>query len=419
MKLTREQIDAQLAEVEMMMQDPKLKEQDMVYRINKSLPSQMIHGFGNTAGNFIGSSANVLSGGAIPYEPIKTGEGMAYDVTSLATEIAPYLIPQAAIGRIGTAGAIGGLTNRENPNAGAAEGALWGFAGEALGPAVKGAGSLVKNKIIEPLSLDKFSKDISEMIKKNYEVAQEKAWGAVGPVLNKFGKEPLAEVGVYGETRDLGSMAFNEFHKANKKMFTADEVKLQQLFEKDPTIENAQKLISKIGVDERRIAHSMDPAKEEKMQVYREAKNLLRDGVKGKMDKLSPGFSQQYDMANKSFAQNVGPYLGGGPVTSAAAGNVERAPDIYSNIMEQSKSNIKGYPGIGAEHELLKELTPMLEKKLGFSQMVPQGAREITPVLGTPLSREYIYSTLNKRHDQINPLLRALIQSQNIPGAPK
>jgi len=415
MKLSPQEIamkQARLAELEQMKSNPALEQEDLLWNIEKSIGVQGVLGFGNAIGNQIGKAANTLSGGAIPHKPLVSGEGPVYEAGAMAGEVAPYLIPGTAAGRVGLSTVGGALTSDKGVQQGGVEGALFGLGGEAAGPAIKGAGSLIRNKVIEPLTLDKKAIEMSNLIKETYEKAKESAWGTVKPMFEKWNKEPLLKTGPYGET--IGNRGFSSataLFEEKKDLFTPDAKRLKKEFDRNPNIENAQALVEKLGIDERKISRSGDAAKELKESTYKEAKEYIREAIREKMESVSPGFTEAYLTANKKYAKDVGPYYSSDPVESAAAGNIERIPDLYSGIEEASKKQIKGYPGIGEGHDLLG-MGQDMSKALGVAEMVPQGASKLAPFLGTPLARETVYGGLGKSYDKLNPILRAMLQSQ-------
>lgn len=419
MKLTREQIDSQLAELEDLKRDPKIQEQDMLYKISQSLGVQSALGAGDLFKNQTNAIASLVTGGKIPYSPSVSGEGFFYDIGKTGMEIAEVALPQTWLARIGASIAQSTLENPEEAKSGAGQGLIFGLAGEAINPALKGAGSLFRNYLIEPLSLDKKTKEVSNYISELFKNSRDKAWGTVGPIMNKFGKEDLLKRGPYGEISNSRYKEFESMMKDNKELYTAEFKKLKNSFDKNPNIENAQSMIEKLGIDERRIRYSEDPTKELKEETYYKSKELLREVVRPRMEELSPGFSEAYDKANFDYAVNVSPYFSSHAVESAAAGNVESLEAITKGITEEAKRPMRGYPGIGKEHDLLTKVNPQIESLLGTAQMVPQGASKLAPIFGTQLSRQKAYEIGNKSVDFLSPYLRALLQSQNVPGVNK
>lgn len=420
MKLTREKIAEERAKLQALKADPKFQEEDMVWKIQHSPDVQMILGAGNTAGNAIGAGLNTISGGLIPYEPLISGEGPAYEASSAGVKAIPSFLTKNPVYGVGISGAIGGLTNPEDPLGGALEGALWGLGGEVAGPAVKaglkGTGSFIKNKVIEPLALDKKAEEMSKRVKETYEKAKESAWGKVEPMFQQFNSEPLLRRGPYGETiGNRGLIDARELYEKNRSYFTPDAKKLMDDFIKDPTIKNAQSVVQKLGIDERKISHSGDTAKELKETTFKDTKEFVREAMRERMEHLSPGFTDAYKKANQEYATNVGPYYSSDVVESAAAGNIERIPDLNKGIEESSKQVLRGYPGIGKGHEL-QGMNEEMAKMLGVAEMVPQGASKLAPFLGTPKARQTVYGGANKAidigYEKLNPILRALLQSQ-------
>lgn len=414
----KKQLQAKIAELENLKKDPKFQQTAMLDKIARSPGVQGILGAGDTLKNQTNALASLLSFGKIPYKPTKSGEGVAYDVGKIGMEIAEMFIPTSLPGRLGASVGASVLSDPENLAESTGEGLIFGLAGEAISPVTKGAGSLIRNKVIEPLSLDKFSQEISKTIQNAYKSAEDRAWGTVGPILNKFGGEKLLKPGPYGETTESAFKQFSSMYKDKEDLFTADFDKVKREFDKAPTIGNAQKMVKQLGTDERKLMYSLEEGKNLKEKTYGDSKEAIRSVLRPRMEELSPGFTEQYNTANKTFAKEVGPFLSGKTIQSAAAGNVERAEPLYSEIDKLSKEKIKGYPAIGEEHELL-ELQKLMGSKLGTAQMVPQGASKLAPIFGTPLSRESAYQMGNKGVDTLSPYLRALLQSQNVPGVNK
>jgi hypothetical protein len=426
MKKTPEQIDKLMArkiQLESELKNPEIQQEDLLFKLTQSPPVQGLVGIGDALLNTGGLATETISGlmgGGYKHTPRKGGEGLSYDIGNIVGEIGPYLLPQTWPGRIALSVAEGGLTNPGESMAGAREGLAWGTAGEALSPLVKGAGTVAKKTFIEPFTLDEKTIELSRKVADMFANAEEAAWGVVSPLFKKFGGEKLIKSGAYGEPKMHQALKeFEDLFGSNRDLFSGDSKKVHdKLLSSMPTIENAQKMIKQLGIDERRIAHSLDPAKDLKLETYRDSKKLIREAVTDEMEILSPGFSDLYKQANFDFAKNVGPYYSNKTIESAAAGNVEDISKLSKAITEESKTPMKGYPGIGPEHELM-DLNKQMEKLLGKSQTIPEGPAKWVPMMGTPKSREYVYGKTENAYDMINPMLRAMLQSQNVPGVNK
>jgi hypothetical protein len=414
-KLTREQIQARRAELEAMKSNPKLEEQELFHQIQKSIGVQGILGAGDLVKNQTNALASLLTGGKIPYKETKSGEGGAYETGKFLMEMGEMMSPTTWARRLLASAGFGALGNPEEAAKGAGVGLIFGLGGEALNPALKGAGGLFREKIIEPLSLDKASKEVSATIKNMFGQAKDKAWGKVGPMMDKHGKENLLTMGSYGEIVDSGWNRFKALLDEKKDLYTADFKKLVKEFDRKPNISNGQKLVEKLGVDERRIRYSEDPTKELKESTYDESKEYIREVITNRMEKLEPGFTDTYKEANLDYAINVSPFYSSEAVENAAVGNIRSLSEISEGITKGSENVRGGYPSIGAEHGLMGLNKSVIEPALGVSEMVPQGPAKFVPIFGTPRSRETAYKFGNKTVDYLTPTMRALLQSQNTP----
>jgi hypothetical protein len=405
---------ARIEELRSRAKSPELQHEKLLFNIAKSIPVQMALGAGDKFRNQMASLINVATLGKANIPHIKSGEGPGYETGKIGFEILEMMAPATMGSRLLASAGIGALENLENPIRGVGEGLTFGLAGEAAGPAIKGAGSIIRNKLIEPLSLDKKTKEVSEEIRRMFLGAKDKAWGEVGPIMNKHKKDPLITL----ESREelyKNYFDFEDTFKKDEKLFSSEFRNQKKKFDEDPTIGEAQKLIEKLGIDERRIRYSGDPTKEEKEYLYRNAKEKLRSVVRPRMEELSPGFTKKYDKANLDYAVNVSPFYSSHAVESAAAGNIEELTKLTKGITEEAKKPMRGYPGIGEEHDLLA-VNKEIESLLGTSQMFPEGPAKFIPIFGTRLSREKAYEMGTQGVDFITPTLRALIQSQNAPG---
>jgi hypothetical protein len=286
----------------------------------------------------------------LPYNPVKSGQGTAYEGGQIAGNIAPWLIPgphTATIpARLAASTGAGYLFNPEDNLQGAAEGLGAGLIGEALGPTAKILGETGKYLGGKITRIPEMEKALGAL-KGNYNESKEKALNYLRPVLKEFGTEYLPE---------FEQLRINEIYGQMKDMLSPKTKKLYQEFEKNPTFQNAFGLQSQAGHTTRQnkaggvvTEYEKQASQILKDQTLESMENFLKNPpIENKqfrigespIDELSPW--DAFSKFRKVYAQDVSPYLNEKSLRDIAQGKTHgMTPKKLDSLLAKSSEGEK------------------------------------------------------------------------------
>lgn len=389
-----------------------------------NLGLQSILGAGDALNEYMVQGVNAAAkpinkafGTDIGYEPLQSGKGAFYEGGKFAGEIAPYMVPGTIAGRMMTSAGLGAIGNPEDMLKGGAEGAAWGVLGEAIGPAAQGLKNAGKYGL-EKIYPEAFKKETAQTIKEGFEKAYSKAWGKVSPFIGKEGKyadELMVKRGPYGEKRmPEGLHEFEEYIVKNIDDAGAGSKNLYELFEKNPTIDNAFELIKQLKSDARSVT-KVDPNFSKKTKFMNEAANKLQKSFVKRVDDLEPGFKDIYSDYLEEYKKEVVPWRSQNTLKSSALGNVEELSAISNAITKSAKKQTRsGEEIIHPKHELIG-INEKAMRKMAEKEAIPKIVRAPMEYLipSNPKSRQLWDERLSTGGSWLNKLLRPSIQKNS------
>ena len=393
-------------------------------QIANSQTLQAVRGFGDRASNEL-EAARVTAvspiyealGYAAPgYEPIKTGEGLSYDLGAVSEEIAPYLLPSTWAARLALGAGRGLSTNPQDPIGGGLKETAYGVLGEAVGPAAQALGK-IGGYGLGKINLDPWTKELAKKIPQSYEKAKSEIWEMVGPTFEKYGETLLPKKGPRGTQRGPGGFKeFNEIFENDPKLISPDSRLFKsEVFDQNPTLQNAYDLTRQLGKDIRKLGQT-ELAGEKKHAMEKAQKNLEKSML-ARFEGLQPGYTDIHKAYKKRWSQEVVPYESNEVIKSSARGNVEDARALSQALSEGRKIPTKGSkkPPIPEEH-MLADIEKSLKDSVAYSDLYPEFARKVLAP-GSMRSRELVAENAKALGGKVNPLLRAWIYSQGPSAA--
>lgn len=307
---------------------------------DNSLSSQT----GNLAGN-IGLMAATGGLGSAAMESVP--------MLSVASKYLPQVIQ-----RIGGMTALGAIQD-PNSSEGAKSGAEWQTGLEALPYAGKYARKVVNylqpqkylNSILDNMSgglgFEQNGKMLASTINNAYNLAKERGQELYGRIFN----DPTISSSDISHSRIsplIGTSKLSGYENLGNDVyqdFTGDTARAHKAFSQEPNLANAHELQKKLGSEvgywqrQNFLGNSEAP---EKLDLYANARDTLKNDIKSKLDKISPELSKQYDEASNFWKTNVVPFESDNALKRIAQGkeNNPTSPSI-TEIFRNPNSTIQ------------------------------------------------------------------------------
>jgi len=270
--------------------------------------------FSGKAGRFAGDVGLIMGLGELG--------SLGMESTPL-TKLASDYIPKA-LQRIAGMGAVGAVSD-PNSKEGAETGTALQSALESIpyvGKGLAGAADYIKpkqylGKILDNLSgglkLEDNGKMLADNIKNAYNSAKEKGNQLYDSIFSNSGisdsdisnsrMHPIVGTSKLSNYEKLGNDTYGDY--------TGDTEKAHQAFTKNPTIENAHELQKKLGSEQgywKRQDFLGNSEAREKLDLYGNARDTLKDDIKNRLNALEPGLSDKYEEASDYWKNNVIPF---------------------------------------------------------------------------------------------------------------
>jgi hypothetical protein len=256
----------------------------------KYYDNDVTKGINDAIKNMSKASYATVTGGE--YEPSRSSEGTAYELAYGATNIAPWLIPATLPVRIASGIGAGYLLSPENPTEGAMDAAMWTAVGESI-PFVGKAAKSVSDVVEVP----DFVLDMTNQIKTAYTESKDAAYNIVKPIFDEYGGIKFKPE----YTEQITSI----FDGLGTKTFELNQ--FIDLFKKEPSLDNLQKLKSETG----KLSRTLDPTDSSNIPSINElkiAESASKDMIKGAFDYVKPGSSKKYDEFSLAYALGPGQF---------------------------------------------------------------------------------------------------------------
>lgn len=246
-------------------------------------------GAGDALSNMLEGIRTTATGGE--FNPIQSGEGMAYDVGQFGGEIAPYFLPGGAAGRIALGTGLGYTSSPEDRIGGALTGGAFGALGESLPHVAKGLGSLAK-KGANKITRHEDMKILADKLQSFYKESKAKGSEIINKLTSEFGDNPLAAEQV-AEIAGIYEQALPTLPIKAKAAFKE--------FMDNPNLTNAQRLQSLTGeaaakIDDFKISSDLS-----------EARNAVIGGMESAFERAAPYAKEFYGDFRKIFREDVFP----------------------------------------------------------------------------------------------------------------
>ena len=236
MAYTQEQINAMRAranELETEVKSGAYDTQDLMQRISRSAPVNVVLDVGDTLSNMTRKPFYTATGNREKFTPASFGPGN--EMTKLGTEMAVLgmINPATALGRVAFGTGAGALLG-EDLLGGATQGAAWSSAFETVPYVGKGL-----RKGADALNLEIYTKDMMENMRNQYLQAKDSALTYLEPILERHGNTKLGDFEMEG--------ILDTYSKYKKDLGTGNDLLIEDFFASNPTVNDAQKLQSMLG----------------------------------------------------------------------------------------------------------------------------------------------------------------------------
>jgi hypothetical protein len=306
-------------------------------------------GAGDALRNTLASGLSLLPG--VNINPVKSGEGEAYDVGHAGGEIAGFLGGGEGIDALraltaakssGLAGkaaqylgqdGVGGALKRTLGSAGygylgapedskgdaAVTGGVLGLASEAIPGVLK---TLVKPRETMKGIQDFFASQQGQYKRLINDVKQSVGDKEIYPKVTNFNETRDVWTGEKSKVPTSTEHAYGEYKDVDKNIFNIDRDinNYHQQFLKDPTFNNAQDLQSQLGKKIREISSKpMDTAAFDRVKALNEAQKAIKNDMQSFVSQADPAAAEKYALSKQIYAKDVAPLKGSDQLNSPLA----------------------------------------------------------------------------------------------------
>lgn len=396
--------------------------------IANSAPMNALLGFGDAAGNLIRGGLHLAGKpfgtsfdpatliqqnrnpqGDLQFQQLQSGQGGAYNMGNMAGNVASplafgELLAPLKLGQMAEAlpgilksapqiagwSALGAAGNPNNPQKGLAEGAIGGAIGESVAPLAKGAGKLA-DYLSEKFYPEKFSKELVDQLRKDYELTEKESVKKYNTVLDKY-KKDVPENYLYNPKETT--------YKIDPYFLSDQDLKTEyKNFLKSPTIDNAHSLKSSMGS----LAHDLDSynssSTERRMgRNLKDVKDQFGNIINNVLESKNPNDASLYKEANDHFRDKLIPYRENKDLYNIVS-NKERSidPSDLSKALEDVSNQTKV-----PENHYIAQANEELEKRLfggkilGKTLQKTPGGQMIAPGMASILSSPLIRNSVSR-----------------------
>jgi hypothetical protein len=282
---------------------------------------QGLLGIGDSSRNFLSNTANLIPG--INIKPVKSGQGLSYDIGNVAGDVGTFLAggealdtARAASEGLPAVGKLASYLGKEGlPDllktvaGGAAFGAIDNPENRTEGAALGGGlGALSKASPLLSNTIRKFNPEIAmqdtlEGIAQKGAEEKLKSKAMYNQVIDRFGDEPIYSKEI-GPSKDSLSAVSNLKNSLLKK---ANIKPVYDQYVSEPTIRNAHQLQSQLGIVSRSIKGT-DWTSGLMRDNLNSVKEQLSNSISNSLKNISPQAADLYDQAGEHYLKNVVPY---------------------------------------------------------------------------------------------------------------
>lgn len=296
-----------------------------------------------------------------------------------------------ALGRIGMGTTLNTALSYSNPNnnqsigSTLAQNALLNTAIEGANPLVGGAVN-IGGKLLSPIlpkqymgqildylgrgasNLEDNAKAFAQDVRDSYQKRLQEASSQYDPVLDKYGSD-----NIYPSKTNGGYYDYREMPDLDKSLFTGDLKDVFNIFNKNPTFQNAHNLQSQIG-DSIGKLKSMQQTPDVRLSIsdLSKARNTIRSDITNYLsnDANDSDAATQYLKGSELFQNNVVPYRVDNTLKNIALGK-ETNPKNLHNIFEYPTDvvNRENEITMGPINKVMADLSPDAAMRILYSKI--------------------------------------------------
>lgn len=396
--------------------------------IVNSAPMNALLGFGDATGNFVRGALHLAGKpfgtsfdpatliqqnrneqGNLQFQPMQSSKGGAYNVGNIAGDfstaltggelLAPLKLGQMAESlpgilksapQIAGWSALGAVGNPNNLQKGLAEGAIGGAIGESVAPAFRGIGKLA-DYLSEKFYPEKFSKELVDKLRKNYELIEDKSSEKYNTVLDKY-KKDVPENYLYNPKET--TYKIDPYFLSDRDLETE-----YKNFLKSPTIDNAHSLKSSMGS----LAHDLDsynssPTERRMGRNLKDVKDQFGNIINNVLESKNPNDASLYREASDYFRDNLAPYRENKKLYDIVSSNTR---EIDPSDLSKALADVSNQTKVPENH-YIAQANEELEKRLfggkilGKTLQKTPGGQMIAPGMASILSSQLIRNSASK-----------------------